>query len=130
MYLELFAWSLSPAPHLPVGIPSVWVTLDLFLKPPDQPPNCLKSPGQPWRTCVADFIPLFIFFNIFEVFVLTCKTLYNLVPPSRRLNSVTFYVVLPLPSGYISMAHPDLLRGMFGCFAGPAAGWEEKGCVW
>lgn len=61
---------------------------------------------------MADFIPLFIFFNIFEVFVLTCKTLYNLVPPSWCLNSVTFYAVLLLPSGYISMAHPDLLRGM------------------
>lgn len=61
---------------------------------------------------MADFIPMFVFFNIFEVFVLACKTLYNLVPPSRCLNPVTFYIVLLLPSGYISVADPDLHRGM------------------
>lgn len=68
---------------------------------------------------------MFVFFNIFKVFVLACKTLYNLVPPSWCLNPVTFYVVLLLPSGSISVADAELHRGM--CLA---AGWEEKGCVW
>lgn len=61
---------------------------------------------------MADFIPMFVFFNIFEIFVLACRTLHNLVPPPRCLYPVTFYVVLLLPSGCISMAVPDLHRGM------------------
>lgn len=60
---------------------------------------------------MADFIPMFVFFNMFEVFVLACKTLYNLVPPSPCLNPVTFYMFLLLPPGYISLADPDLRRG-------------------
>lgn len=61
---------------------------------------------------MADFIPMFVFVNIFKVFVLACKTLYNLVPASRCLNPVTFYIVLLFPSGSIPVADPDLHRGM------------------
>ena len=45
-------------------------------------------------------------------FVLARKTLYNLVPPSRCLNPVTFYVVLRRPSGCVAMADADLHRGV------------------